>query len=177
MWRAMGTNFPTIVLTAFMSLMYFVMYSIITLNMTVGSYSGYCLASCSGKGKKNIVMRRNFHTTAKWVHYSKLYWWRIQNEIDGFIKPGLNFSHKQNFANTEPAKCNNNYISVTKEVIRMAAAASHSSLSRIPFDLRYNRRGRQTDRRWYSCRLRSGTDTVGYLKWTREGLPLYHVDT
>lgn len=45
----MGTNFPTILLTGFMSLMHFVMYSIITLNMTVGSYSEYWLASGSGK--------------------------------------------------------------------------------------------------------------------------------
>lgn len=127
-----------------MSLMHFVMYSIITLDMTVGSYSGYCLASGSGKEKKYIVMRQNFHTTAKWVHYSKLCWWGIQKEIDGFIKPELNFSHKQNYANTETAKCYNNYVSDTKEVIRMAAAASHSSLSRFSIDLHFNRRGRQT---------------------------------
>lgn len=61
----MGTNFPTIVLTGFMSLMYFVMYSIITLNMTVGSYSGYCLASCSGKGKKKYCNETEFPYNSK----------------------------------------------------------------------------------------------------------------
>lgn len=63
-------------------------------------------------------------------------------EIDGFIKLELNFSHKQNYANMETAKCNNNYISVTKEVSGMAPAASYSSLSSrdmLLSDLPYNR--------------------------------------
>lgn len=36
---AMATNFPTLLLTGLMNLTHFVMYSIITRNMTVGSYA------------------------------------------------------------------------------------------------------------------------------------------
>lgn len=75
-----------------MGLMHFVIYSTISLSVTVGPNSWYWLQSELGK---IIVMRLHFHTTAKWVHNSKLYTGSKKREILRLLLSRFRQIHRQ----------------------------------------------------------------------------------